>query len=190
MKLLAVVLTLLLAIGAVFAAHMVDDDERTLDGCPDINPHDSINTCDSEDADDSIMNPDRMTTVRIRDAVTVGDTVAVSDTTSREWVTLRCMMSDTASGTAAGSDMMLRCYVVNAGTTDTGTTETTSDATVMTGTSWSDRWDYNNPTRVTASVDAADGMTIQDDDETRGFESPVVYRNDLDTTRTSPEQAD
>lgn len=87
---------------------------------------------------------------------------------------------------------MLECYIVDE--SSQSDRQTVSDRTTITtsGTSWSDQWDYNNPNRATS-----DGtMTVDgngqrmDSDATRGFESPVVYQNTLDTSRTSEEQAD
>lgn len=188
MKIMAVVLTLLLAVSLAFATHLdsvSDNDGMSTDDntittadtsgldCRDVNPYDSIDQCGEGTSG-------RMLT---------SDTWVSSDietTSDGGWILLRCRAGDdvdtwecqVVEQTEATSDRIL-----------TSDLSRTGVATRSTGTTWSDTYDYNNPNRVTTDT-GDDDMTVEEDTETTGFESPVVYRNNLNTDRTSAEQAD
>lgn len=188
---------LVLGVASVSAYHMTEGagdamtvSDRNMMNC-DVNPYDSVDTCA-----DQQVTADRQT---VTNSQLISDRQTVSDT-SDTWLVLQCRVTEDTQNTGVlnADDMeMLECYVV-----DESSTQTVSDRQTVndrqrvsntgittTGTSFSDQWDYNNPNRDSTMTTEGSGQRM-DSDATRGFESPVVYQNTLDTSRTSEEQAD
>jgi hypothetical protein len=149
------------------------DRVNTALDCVDHNPYDSIATCEGTTSSATSGRP-------VSDYTSTGSAIGVDE---GEWIMLQCQLVDR-------TDMTMQCWPLGSNSANRATVSdsttlnsrtNTAIGTSSMGTSWSDLYDYNNPTRQT--VDGT-GDRVESD-TTRGFESPVVYKDTLNTQRTT-----